>query len=431
MTSFNVDNRTSDKRCPKNYTIGVIEIDSKKELVILDFIKISTQNIRVLVNQYEASLPAIPDESIISNVVFSNYFGEYIIKGEYSEKELINYIYTLGNNRYPYSFAREYEAIRHFDLFKNSARIVSKDIVDDSYITSNIKYSFGLEFETSMGFIPEEECFINGLIPLRDGSITGTEYSTIVLNSKDNAFSTNLLQQQLLSLREHCIFNKECALHIHMGGYPVNPKAIFILHLIERMLEGSLYDYCLPAYSFNTSKYKRNGKDYCQKIKMFYSFDDLYKYYVKQEYYGDLTQPHPNDTTRERKWQIDTRYFSMNLINMLCYDGPKTVEFRFLRPTWNYRKIRFWLLTFNAVLLYSENLFNILKNKEYSSIVEYFISRPISLDKIFKSVYNKDICSILLKEVALLQSVVFLQKVNNDYCGQSIDIENKIFKDII
>ena len=39
---------------------------------------------------------------------------------------------------------------------------------------------------------------------------------------------------------------------------------------------------------------------------------------------------------------------------MLCYEGPKTIEFRFLRPTFNFTKVYTWLLVFNAILKTAE-----------------------------------------------------------------------------
>ena len=77
----------------------------------------------------------------------------------------------------------------------------------------------GFEFETSAGIIPEEIALRDGLVPLRDGSISGLEYSSVVLTPDNDGLS--LLKQQLETLRQYTSFNKECALHIHFGKFPM------------------------------------------------------------------------------------------------------------------------------------------------------------------------------------------------------------------
>lgn len=429
MISFNLIDNTEDKRSRgSGYCIGIKAIDVIKRIIVIDYIPKSVTNLVVFVACADGTY-YLNNQELKSHLVFSQRYGNYIIAAEYSDHELSFHINYMGNNRYPYTFTREYEAVKHLDLFKQSAVIEHPGVINDEF-TRLIPYTFGIEFETSMGFIPQEECFKNGLIPLRDGSITGTEYATIVMNDK-SINAEKLLQQQLLTLRKYCVFNKECALHIHFGGFSVDPKYLFVLYLVEYVLECSLYSNTLPKYTFNTSKYKRNGKDYCKKIEMFYSFDDLYKFYACQRFYGDLTQPHPNDESRERKWQIDKRYYGLNLINMICYKSPKTVEFRFLRPTWNYRKIRLWLLVFSAVLKYSEKLAISFKRLEYSQIVDRILGMRQDIFSIIDQVYSGKVSEAIKEDLLILSEVCSLQITNNDYCGQSVDIENKLLEDVI
>jgi hypothetical protein len=60
-----------------------------------------------------------------------------------------------------------------------------------------------------------------GLIPLRDGSITGIEFSTVVLQGNEGL---NLLKQQVEALNANTIFDKDCSLHIHFGGLNLTVK---------------------------------------------------------------------------------------------------------------------------------------------------------------------------------------------------------------
>ena len=134
-----------------------------------------------------------------------------------SKKDAIFAKYCRGRN-FPYHFRKEYEAVNNLETFKDRQKVR----YDFEFPIENfIKYSFGLEFETSNGIIPEEICFADGLIPLRDGSISGNEYSTVVLQGHKGF---NLLYQQLETLRKYTRFDKECSLHIHFGGFPLEPK---------------------------------------------------------------------------------------------------------------------------------------------------------------------------------------------------------------
>ena len=68
----------------------------------------------------------------------------------------------------------------------------------------------------------------------------------------------------------------------------------------------------------------------------------MYRYFVGRNFYGSFMQAHPQDKERKRKWNVQNRYFWCNFINALCYKVNKTIEFRFLRPTYNFKKILVW-----------------------------------------------------------------------------------------
>lgn len=115
-----------------------------------------------------------------------------------------------------------------------------------------------------------------------------------------------LLEQQLESLKRFTDFNKECSLHIHFGGFPLDSNKIFNLYLLCKNLEGELAN-LVPKYTFKTSKYKANGKDYCNTLSNYRNFDQMYEHLVGRRFFNDFFQPHPNDIRREAKWRIPTR----------------------------------------------------------------------------------------------------------------------------
>ena len=242
------------------------------------------------------------DKELLKDVLkYSSRRGSYVSVVDFPEEDLIYETSIKGRGGFPYSFDRRYEAVESFDLFNEKQEILDKNT--KYKLSEYLKYTFGLEFETSMGYIPEDLCFRDGLIPLRDGSISGLEYSTVVLKGNEGL---SLLKQELKTLKEYTAFNKECSLHIHLGGFPLDPDAIFRAQTLCRLLESNISE-MVPALTFRSSAYKENGKDYCLKLPSYRDFKSMYRALVGRPFLGDLTQPHPNDIERRAKWRIPTR----------------------------------------------------------------------------------------------------------------------------
>lgn len=357
--------------------------------------------------------------------IFSKKQGCYFVVK--NEEDALDDINIYGRNGYPYEIPREYEAEKHIKMF--NAEVGKLENLETIPFAKELKYSFGIEFETACGYVPQDKCFELGLIPLRDGSITGVEYSTIPLKGNEGL---NLLKKQMECLKENTFTNKDCSVHIHMGGYPVNAKAIFILHQLWYYTQYQVGEYA-PKNSFYTNYFKGNGKNYCGPVNYFETFTEMYKAYTGQSYFGDLYQPHPNDIEKRAKWNIKTRYFNCNFINMLCYDCAKTVEFRFLTPTYSYEKLTTFLMIFNAILQYAENFYN--KNKEVSdSKINNLLSGlydcgKLSLISILSNVYSGETCEWLFNNLKKLRWVRQNQSNAGDDCGVRLDIENKFFPD--
>ena len=191
---------------------------------------------RILVEISEKTLPYR---------AFANTMGAYVIKSQYTEDELFYLMNTMGTGSFPYTFERRYEAMDSFNLF-NGHEVIEKDI--EFELAKFMPYTFGIEYETSMGYIPQDVCFRNGLIPLRDGSISGLEYSTTVMQGNDGL---NLVYQQLEALRKFTYFNKECSLHVHMGGYPIDPMAIYALYRVCYFLQEEMAEFLNTHLSDN------------------------------------------------------------------------------------------------------------------------------------------------------------------------------------
>lgn len=270
-------------------------------------------------------------------------------------------------------------------------------------------YTFGLEFETCRGYIPQHQLFESGLIPLRDGSIRGLEYSTVVL-SGNKGF--NLLKQQIDLLRKSTLFDSTCSLHLHLGGYNQNPNVLLLLNNLFSTLN---FSEITPSYSFCTEKYKPNGKSYCKKNKIYRSFQDMYYDLVARPFFGDLHQPHPCDLDRKRKWEIPTRYMAVNFINAVCYVGSKTIEYRFLKPSYNFDKIICWIFILSGLLKFAEVNYDKLS-----------FNPNITFSDVFAEIYSKDLCDILNRFLQIQKSVIMEQTKKEDFIGRYTKIEDDL-----
>ena len=232
-------------------------------------------------------------------------------------------------------------------------------------------------------------------------------------------------------LTKYTMFNKECALHIHLGGFPVKQEYIAALAGVQKKLEDSNYLFTLPEWSFNTELYKSNGKSYCKKTPAYESFDELFHSVTGKDFKGSLSEPHPRDPERTSKWNISSRYYGLNLVNMVCYKNPKTVEFRFLRPTDNFKKVYIWLAIFNAQLEFTKML--VEKYMEAMSedvnalfILDYINNLNFDLTTVLSSAYEGDFLDWLIDSLKLMKRVISVQNSANDRYGSLVSVENKI-----
>ena len=287
--------------------------------------------------------------------VFNKYEGEfYDFKMAYA-KAYDKDRDKLGN-AYIYSFERLYNSEGLIELFSQ---------VDNSKYTKNLinktnydkvidKYSFGFEVETSAGIIPEYRCKELGLIPLRDGSISGHEYTTIPMKGIEGI---NLLANQMNELKQNCSINRDCSIHLHLGGFPLDKSKIISLYNLCYNLQNEIGE-LFPYYIFSSGKYKSNGKDYCKKLpNKVDSIEYLYEFLSEghSSWDGSFLNPHPSDPRRDRKWEVHSRYYYCNFINMLFGSNIKTVEFRVHNASTNSDKLINWLYICMAILNYAEN----------------------------------------------------------------------------
>jgi len=309
----------------------------------------------ILMTSYGQS--TVCDKKLFDSIpkIFSQYDG-YFYDYKYAYSRNYDKAKDKQGNAYIYSFERLYNSEGLIEMFSkvDNSKYTEKLINTVEYDKLIDKYSFGFEIETASGVLPEFKCKQLGLIPLRDGSISGHEYTTIPMKGIDGI---NLLANQMKELKDSCSISKECSVHLHLGGFPIEKNKILSLYNLCYLLQNEIGE-LFPFYVYNTGKYKGNGKDYCKKLpQKMNSMEILYNFLAdgNAEWNSSFTKPHPSDPRRDRKWEVHSRYYYCNFINMLFGDKIKTVEFRVHNASTNIDKLVNWLYICMAILNYAEN----------------------------------------------------------------------------
>lgn len=134
---------------------------------------------------------------------------------------------------------------------------ISKSI---SKLASFVPYTFGCEYETSIGFIPARLRGNLGVRPLRDGSISGIEYVTIPLRE---AKGINTIYELCAELTKRAALNLQCSVHFHFGN--VRRDKLYILSLWT--LGEKIQDELLSIFPFSrVNSIRPDGKVYCKPL---------------------------------------------------------------------------------------------------------------------------------------------------------------------
>ena len=370
------------------------------------------ESVEVSIKGFGDGVVSSRDEALKMDLVYDNRCGRYVDPTYFRERGLTansKDVIKTGKRLYV-TLPEKYNSSDLMDKFNVPQRVAKYNPISFNVQEKlGLEYSFGFEFETSGGNIPLEELYRTGLMPLRDGSISGHEYTTIPLVGD---FGLSVLESQINLLNKYTIIDKECSMHIHLGGYPISEKAIMSAYLMAVNLEheiGTLF----PRYIFETHNYKAKGKDYCKQLYGASSINDIYKI-LSAGYYktfgGDFTLNHPSDSGDQQKWNIEYRYYWFNLINMMFKNHGKTIEFRIHTPTHNADKIYAWLLITSAILKYAEENIPEVLDRDRAYDLSYIIK---------KSEYPLELQTILLEYINWRESFCKEMDRVGDYAGIS------------
>jgi hypothetical protein len=271
------------------------------------------------------------------------------------------------------------------------------------------KYTWGVEFETSKGTIPERFLWPNGLIACRDGSISGFEYVTIPLQGKKGI---QAIYNSCALLQKYTAINANNALHIHVGNYPISMKSIIAIYRLGTRIQNEIYS-MFPAYYHDTAIFKH--KSYCGPLKNISSSLSDYKnvfYKLYEQISGGYPfeafdgREHPMDRSGNHKWNINPRYKYLNIIPLI-FGNKRTVEFRVHTPTANPNKVIYWLFILIAILEFAR--------KHQNELIANRISIDTSLDYMITEHYSGDrtLASNLIEYIKL-RKTWFAQEADPD-----------------
>lgn len=263
----------------------------------------------------------------------------------------------------------------------------TRKINKDSYKLAKLLkgLSFGIEFETSCGRLREQDLSILGIIPLRDGSIKGFEYTTIPYGMKDSSLKEtgfralgkdlNTLKKVCEELQNKTKINNSCSMHLHIGGARKDKLYLIALYMLAYQLQDEMF-LMQPKFKEDAIKYLGLQKNYCQKLNHLDLFKNCIfdKSSILKSNYCDNVDLHFNNIFKflsggydigskfnrknhihpyQRKWERMARYHWVNLVNCVFSDSG-TIEFRLHASTLNFTKVLNWILICSAIVKYAE-----------------------------------------------------------------------------
>lgn len=354
-------------QAPSNLIYGIVEYNSQP---VYGLFSVNYRKNIQIINE-SLRLEIAISEDILKNVKYLLIDGIYHIgKQRFSDE--------LDNSRI-YGFNLPYRTVdipiyikRLYESKQYSTKFLDKYY---DFIKPLLNYSWGIEIETSRGKLSLKDCINNCLFPLRDGSISGIEYTTPPLRDYNDFYT---LYEGLNRLKEtdHKI-DQYCSLHVHVGG--VDEENIANLYSLLLKLEKGIYS-MFPKTYIKTSIFKR--RDYnnpLQRLSVI-SNKEIFKYLSEGSLSYGFYESHPRDRDNSHKWNIGSvRYRHTNFIPYF-FSNNRTVEFRIHTPTLNFDKILLWMLFINSILEQSKS------EKE-----------PTSIRSMVKSLYNNKVGDILSK----------------------------------
>jgi hypothetical protein len=236
-------------------------------------------------------------------------------------------------------------------------------------MTGGLKYTFGVEIETSQGMVPNKEIDEIGALCVGDRSIGSGEYVTPVLQGNAGLLH---LKTMCDTIAAHTFVDDRCGIHVHVK----NPEVAFDRHFcinaikLATQIEPELYASCPPTrapmfkHCHSIMRYKdiseENWKQYLGAFvfgprevwkKTIDHGAELNPFSMHAYNYG---QPGQTKAKTLDPW-YGSRYKWINLLHILAASKIQTFEIRLFAGSTSYAKIEQYVLTTMAFVWFVEN----------------------------------------------------------------------------
>ena len=306
------------------------------------------------------------------------------------------------NKNYKYSLPYDSKGIIGNNLKnynENYNPEISQNIKNYAPLLENL--SFGLEFETTKGHIPDRVLNQYGLIPLRDGSISGIEYVTVPMEGEKGLQCTADILKELKKRTSYS--DETCSLHLHLGNIPRTKEFILAFFKVGMKIQDEMFQ-MFPLYK--KYNYHIKNKNYSAPLPTFEilsqldpiidsrnideNFGILYKYLsMGQDFKSvgnslDNVLSHPADPNGNQKWLVKCRYFLYNLVPLI-FGNKQTIEFRIHTPTYDVNKILPFIFMNSLVVNF------VIRNQKLILNRKNFINSWSLLDILYMQIDQYDI----------------------------------------
>lgn len=377
------------------------------------------------------------NENLLQNNI---YYSEDLTSGRYYKRQ------SLPSRRFiePAPCDQGFKQSLEYD----SRNIISKyskiydELYQPNYTKTVDKWSnilvkdltFGLEFETVNGFIPDRIGKKLGLIPLRDGSINGLEYVTIPLSGKKGV---QTILDSLKELKKRTRFDRDCSLHLHIGNIPRTEEFFVALYKVLFIIQDQFFELfpLYKKYNFGVKKkhYTKpfsSNEVFCKldpiidnKKSLIANFNHLYQFLSMGQDYSEVDnnmkniKSHPSDPQGNAKWQIKSRYYWVNLIPLL-FGNKQTIEFRMHTPTYDANKVIGFLGLCCAII-------NFVKQNEKNILTVPNFLGNINLHNILDNVMKDSILDFMYDYISQRKQYIYYNNCKGDIIA---DENNFVFK---
>jgi putative amidoligase enzyme len=394
-------NEKYSRKLYQQFCVIYTEIDSKGILSNPQYTAMFP-NLPMLVHQgiYEDKLTGAHfcTLELLKDAKFNYYFkenlndGKFYMKGSFNEKQLVK------------SNKTQYRKSKRFKSFRSS--IINKP---NTYIKMlGKKYTFGLEIETSSGFLPKYldefiyyDAVHDGSLRDAEGHTYGGEYVTDVLWGDIGLQQAKLLCNEL---SKRCNVNKLCGVHAHLGGVDFNKENIVLMYWLYQKMEPTIFamlpksrrnnEYCRPLPPLKISLQNvQSNRDYYinlyynQIINILSQSGDAGEHINKKKDHPKGFKCGYDHSAARYCWVnfipavFDTRKTSRRVPGLEGhFTSPvQTIEFRPHSATTSYIKVKNWLFICIALVDIIDNF----KSALYSNT-------DITLNEIIQLVYPKN-----------------------------------------